>query len=59
MEHDRDEKQEDMLGEIIRDGDDITSQFLNDSGEGLEDLDEETAPVREWREKMMAPVLEP
>jgi hypothetical protein len=40
MEHDRDLEQEEMLGEIIRDGDDdITSQFLNDDsdGEGRED----------------------
>ena len=39
MEHDRDLEQEEMLGDIIRDGgDDITSQFLNDSdGEGRED----------------------
>ena len=39
IEHDRDLEQEEMLGEIIRDGDDdITSQFLNDSdGEGRED----------------------
>jgi hypothetical protein len=39
MEHDRDLEQEEMLGDIIHDGgDDITSQFLNDSdGEGRED----------------------
>ena len=39
MEVDRDLEQEEMLGDIIRDGgDDITSQFLNDSdGEGRED----------------------
>jgi hypothetical protein len=39
MEHDRDLEQEEMLGDIIRDeGDDITSQFLNNSdGEGRED----------------------
>ena len=39
MEHDRDLEQEEMLGDIIRDGgDDITSQFHNDSdGEGRED----------------------
>ena len=58
MEHDRDLEQEEMLGDIIRDGiDDSTSQFLNNSdGEGREDA----APVIEWREKMMAPVvLEP
>ena len=39
-EHARDKEQENMLEEIIRDGDDdiITSQFLNDSdGEGRED----------------------
>ena len=41
MEHGRDEEQEDMLGAIIRDGDDdITSQFLNDSGEGIEGGDD-------------------
>jgi hypothetical protein len=40
MEHGRDEEQEDMLGEIIRDGDDITSQFLNGSGEGMEGEDD-------------------
>ena len=39
MEHSRDEEQEYMLGEIIRDGDDTTSQFLNDSGEGMEGED--------------------
>ena len=39
MEHYRDLEQEEMLGDIIHDGgDDITSQFLNDSdGEGRED----------------------
>ena len=39
MEHDRDLEQEEVLEEIIRDGDDdITSQFLNDpDGEGRED----------------------
>ena len=39
MEHDRDLEQEEVLEEIIRDGDDdITSQFLNNSdGEGRED----------------------
>ena len=39
-EHARDEEQENMLEEIIRDGDDdITSHFLNDDsdGEGRED----------------------
>ena len=36
-EHARDEEQENMLEEIIRDGDDdITSHFLNDSGEGMD-----------------------
>ena len=41
MEHDRDLEQEEMLGDIIRDGgDDITSQFLNESdGDGREDDD--------------------
>jgi hypothetical protein len=39
MKHDRDLEQEEMLGDIIRNGGgDITSQFLNDSdGEGRED----------------------
>jgi len=37
MEHDRDLEQEEALEEIIRDGDDdITSHFLNDSGEGMD-----------------------
>ena len=36
-EHTRDEEQENMLEEIIHDGDDdITSHFLNDSGEGMD-----------------------
>jgi hypothetical protein len=36
-EHARDEEQENMLEEIICDGDDdITSHFLNDSGEGMD-----------------------
>ena len=41
MEYDRDLEQEEILGDIIRDGgDDITSQFLSDSdGEGREDDD--------------------
>jgi hypothetical protein len=37
MEHGRDKEQEDMLRAIICDGDDdITSQFPNESGEGME-----------------------
>ena len=40
MEHGRDEEQEDMLGEIIHNGDDITSQFLNDCDEGMEGEDD-------------------
>ena len=39
MENGRDEEQEDMLGEMIRDGDD-GSQFLNDSGEEMEGADD-------------------
>ena len=36
-EHARDEEQENMLEEIICDGDDdITSHFLNDSNEGMD-----------------------
>ena len=36
-EHARDEEQENMLEEIIRDGDDdITSHFLNDFGVGMD-----------------------
>ena len=58
------EEQEDILNDMIAGGgdDDFSSQFLNDSGEGMEDWrisTEETAPVRDWREKMTAPVLEP
>jgi hypothetical protein len=40
MEHGRDEEQEDMLGEIIHDEDDITSLFLNNSNEGMEGEDD-------------------
>ena len=38
MDHGRDEEQENLLENMIRDGDDvdITSQFLNDSSEGVE-----------------------
>ena len=38
MDHGRDEEQENILEDMIRDGDDVdtTSQFLNDSGEGVE-----------------------
>jgi hypothetical protein len=37
MEHDRDLEQEEALELIIHDGDDdITSHFLNDSGEGMD-----------------------
>ena len=39
MDRDRDEEQEDILRDMIAGGDDITSQFLNESGEGTEDLD--------------------
>ena len=39
MDRERDEEQEEMLREMIVGGDDITSQYLNDSGEGVEDLD--------------------
>ena len=39
MDHDRDEEQEDILRDMIAGGDDITSQILNESGEGTEDLD--------------------
>ena len=36
-EHAKDEEQENMLEEIIHDrDDDITSHFLNDSGEGMD-----------------------
>jgi hypothetical protein len=36
-EHARDEEQENMLEEIIRDeDDDMISHFLNDSGEGMD-----------------------
>ena len=37
---DRNEEQEEMLREMIAGGDDITSQYLNDSGEGVEDLEQ-------------------
>ena len=38
MDHGRDEEQENILEDMMRDGDDvdITSQFLNDSDEGVE-----------------------
>jgi hypothetical protein len=40
MEHGRDEEQENILGDMIHNGDDdITSQFLNNSGEGMEGED--------------------
>jgi len=39
MDRDRDEEQEEILRDMIGGGDDITSHFLNDSGEGVEDLD--------------------
>jgi hypothetical protein len=40
-EHARDEEQVNMLEEIIRDGDDdITSHFLNNSGEGMDSSSE-------------------
>ena len=35
--HDRDENQENILEDMIR-GDDVSKQFLNDSGEGDESL---------------------
>ena len=35
MDHDRDEDQENILEDMIR-GDDDVSSFLNDSGEGLD-----------------------
>ena len=35
--HDRDENQENILKDMIR-GDDVSKQFLNDSGEGDESL---------------------
>ena len=57
MDRYRDEEQEDMLRDIIAGGDDITSHFLNDSGEGVGE--KMMAPVREWRENMTALVLEP
>jgi hypothetical protein len=40
MDRYRDEDQEDMLRDIIARGDDITSHFLNDSGEGVEGEDD-------------------
>ena len=36
---DHNEEQEEMLREMIACGDDITSQYLNDSSEGVEDLE--------------------
>ena len=42
MDPDRDEEQEEYMANIIAGGDDITSTYLNDSGEGVEDL--------EWRD---------
>ena len=38
MDHGRDEDQENIVEDMIRGGDDddITSKFLNDSGEGVE-----------------------
>ena len=38
MEHGRDKNQENILEDMIRGEDDVTSQFLNNSGEGYESL---------------------
>lgn len=35
----RDEEQENLIGDMIRDGGDDVGSFLNESGEGMEDLD--------------------
>jgi hypothetical protein len=39
MDPDRDEEQEEYMANIIAGEDDITSMYLNDSGEGMEDLE--------------------
>ena len=39
MDGDRDEAQEEYMANLIAGGDDITSTYLNDSGEGAEDLE--------------------
>ena len=39
MDRDRDEEQEEYMANIIAGEDDITSTYLNDSGEGAEDLE--------------------
>ena len=39
MDPDRDEEQEEYMANIIAGEDDITSTYLNDSGEGVEDLE--------------------
>ena len=68
--HGRDEENEYILQDMIRDGGDVddVEQYLIDYGEGVEGEDngsrEEwsekmTAPVRKWSEKMTVPVLEP
>jgi hypothetical protein len=67
MELGRDEEKENMIEDMIRDGDDdVTLLFLNNSGEGDEKT-EEMAPMREMsktkdmalvREKATAPMRE-
>ena len=61
MEHGRDEEAEERLRDIILDGGDVMSCFLNDN-DGLEEQGEEAATViEEWRRKdmiMMAPVTQ-
>ena len=39
MDGDRDEVQEELMANLIAGGDDITTTYLNDSGEGAEDLE--------------------
>jgi hypothetical protein len=73
MDLGRDEDQENIIEDIIRDGDDdVTSLFLNNSGEGMTKTEEmaltremsktkDTAPVREKaptpiREKLTDPM---
>ena len=42
MEHGRDEENENIIQDMIHDGrdDDVVSSFLNESGEGVEELDQ-------------------
>ena len=55
MDQQRDFEQEEILGDIIRDGGDVLS-FLNDVEEGLEG---EEAVIKQWRRKVMIVMVAP